>query len=366
MASTGIHEFNKANYFPKYTVANLKNAAGGDEEAYLDFYMAHHYPQYIGESGSPFKNAASFWGLEKPILIGEFPARDWSPPGFNWTYDMTIKDAYEYAYDNGYCGAMSWSMTEEDVAKFGNYETTAPALTNLFDKHKNDIMIKDVKFEVLTGDLAMKLVITNLPVLSKDWSELGIDQNLNFSGKSNLTFEMFIKEGSGTNLDINVVLKDAGWAWMPSSPALKLNNYEQGKWVTITVPVNSFDTGDLSNIKSVIFQYGATGSAYNGEILFDNVKLDGAVISDFDNAKAWSLAANNSAVSIVRRDGTTPIISAGPSYSSNIDLKTLDFSKAQVYDMRGKRVFANNFTELKNGIYIVKFNGIVKKFSVSN
>jgi hypothetical protein len=62
----------------------------------------------------------------------------------------------------------------------------------------------------------------------------------------------------------------------------------------------------------------------------------------------------------------TPIIPTKPSYAAAIDLKTLDFSKAQVYDMRGKRVSANNFAELKNGVYIVKVNGITRKFSVSN
>jgi hypothetical protein len=141
MASTGIHEFNKQNYFPKYTIAELNKAADGDKDAYLDFYMAHHYPEYIGTTGSPFKNPASFWGLEKPVLIGEFPARDWSPPGYNWNYNMTIKDAYEYAYDNGYCGAMSWSMTEGDKNKFGSYTTTKPALENLFSKHQSDIQV---------------------------------------------------------------------------------------------------------------------------------------------------------------------------------------------------------------------------------
>jgi hypothetical protein len=102
--------------------------------------MAHHYPEYIGPTGSPFKNPASFWGLEKPVLIGEFPARDW-PAGYTAQYSMTVKDAFEYAYDNGYCGAMSWSMTEGNTAKFGNYSTTKPALENLFSKHQSDILV---------------------------------------------------------------------------------------------------------------------------------------------------------------------------------------------------------------------------------
>jgi hypothetical protein len=364
MVSTGITSF-QSSYLSEYSDAKLK-AAGGDNDGYLDFYMAHYYPEYQGTSISPFHNPASHWGMDRPILIGEFPAQSWGPgTGYSSIQPntaMTITAAYEYVYNNGYCGALSWAMTEDKVDKFGDYSTTGPALTNLFDKHKNDIMIKDVKIEDPTGDLAMKLAITGLPVLNNNWSELGTNKDISFSGKSNLTFEMYIVDGSGMNLDINVVVKVGNdWDWTPGQ-TIKLNNYEQGKWVMVTVPISSFGSANLSQVKSILFQYGATGSPYSGTIHFDNIKLDNTVISDFDDNKAWSLTAENSAVSIVSRIGSsTPIKPNEP----KLDISTLDFSKAKIYNASGKRVFAGSFAELKNGIYIVKINGVAKKFVVN-
>ena len=142
MASTGIHEFGKMKTY--YSDSKLKTASGNNDElAYLDFYMAHYYPEYIGTSGSPFHNPASFWNMDRPVLIGEFPAQSWGPgTGYSNIQPntaMTITKAYEYAYDNGYCGLMSWSMTEGDKNKFGSFSTTQPALQNLYTKHPEDI-----------------------------------------------------------------------------------------------------------------------------------------------------------------------------------------------------------------------------------
>ena len=372
MASTGIHEFGKMQTW--YSNAKLKTASGNDDElAYLDFYMAHYYPEYMGTSGSPFHHPASYWGMDRPILIGEFPAKSWGP-GTGYTGGnengngalqgtaMTIVNAYKYAYDNGYLGALSWSMNQAPADKFGDFNTTKLALENLYNEHKTDIEIKEVEIVVPTGDLAMKLAITGLPVLNADWSELGTNKDINFSGKSNLTFEMYIVDGSGTNLDINVVLKVGNaWDWTPAEQTIKLNNYEQGKWVTVTVPISSFGNGNLSQVKSILFQYGATSSPYNGTIHFDNIKVDNTVISDFDDNKAWDLTADNSAVSIVSRIGSTTSIKPN---EPKLDISTLDFSKAKIYNASGKRVFASSFAELKNGIYIVKINGVAKKFVV--
>ncbi|MDR2583288.1 MAG: cellulase family glycosylhydrolase [Fibromonadaceae bacterium] len=146
MASTGIHEFGKMKTW--YSDSKLRTAAGSDplaSKAYLDFYMAHYYPQYIGTSGSPFHNTASSWGMDRPILIGEFPAKSWDT-GYNPDgkgpvsgTELKIVAAYERAYDNGYCGALSWSMNQAPANKFGDFNTTKPALENLYSKHKADI-----------------------------------------------------------------------------------------------------------------------------------------------------------------------------------------------------------------------------------
>jgi hypothetical protein len=98
MASTGIHEYSSGE-LSRYTDAKLK-AAGNDNDGYLDFYMIHHYPEYEGASSSPFKNAASHWNMDRPILIGEFPAQSWGA-GTGYTAGqanqtaMTITAAFE-------------------------------------------------------------------------------------------------------------------------------------------------------------------------------------------------------------------------------------------------------------------------------
>jgi len=145
MASTGIHNWSQGER-SRYSTSKLV-AAGGDNDGYLDFYMAHYYPEYGETSESPFHHPASFWGFDKPVLIGEFPAQSWGPgTGYSNIKSgtaMTINAAFEYAYDNGYCGAMSWSMTEGNKNKFGSFTTTEPALKNLSQKHKADIEINN-------------------------------------------------------------------------------------------------------------------------------------------------------------------------------------------------------------------------------
>ncbi len=74
MVSTGIASY---SYVGEYSDAKLK-AAGGDQDGYLDFYMAHYYPEWQEQSLSPFHNPATKWGMDRPVLIGEFPAKSWS------------------------------------------------------------------------------------------------------------------------------------------------------------------------------------------------------------------------------------------------------------------------------------------------
>ena len=76
-------------------------AAGGDEDGTLDFYMVHYY-DWGGTEISPFHHPASFWALDKPLVIGEFSA--------NGPYEgIDSEEAYRYLYDNGYAGALSWT-----------------------------------------------------------------------------------------------------------------------------------------------------------------------------------------------------------------------------------------------------------------
>jgi hypothetical protein len=86
----------KTNY---YSDVALKNA-GGKANGTLDFYQVHYYTQN-GISNSPFQHPASYWKLDKKLVIGEFFAAD--------TDGVSKDNTYTYLYDNGYNGAWAWS-----------------------------------------------------------------------------------------------------------------------------------------------------------------------------------------------------------------------------------------------------------------
>ena len=333
MATTSIHEHDKDKYFIHFTDAKFKEAAGGDELAYLDFYQPHFYPEWCGPEKSPFHQVASFWGLDRPIVIGEFPGKSWPWQGYNVRpgTDMTITAAYEWAFNNGYAGAMSWAMTDRD---FGSIEETAPALKNLFDKHKNDIMIKDVVILDPTGDLATRLAFNGL--LFGQNSEgrdiealLRSPTNYNFSGRTNLIFELYIEASGGSNCELTAAMQIGNnWDWHQSA-AINLGEKPKGEWFTVTLPLNEFlfwqnnqPPSNLSQINAVNFKFMAADSLpFTGVIYIDNIRVDNEVIADFDDNKPWSLSGDNVSASIVQRPGATSIFIRGGSSISSAGLR---------------------------------------------
>lgn len=112
--------------------------AGGKEDGTLDFYMAHYY-EWAGTAYSPFHHEASYWELDKPIIIGEFSAK--GPFSGEAGIDIiTPTEAYNTLYNNGYAGALSWTWTGHDGN--GGLEEAGPAMQDLYEKHKNDIEIE--------------------------------------------------------------------------------------------------------------------------------------------------------------------------------------------------------------------------------
>ncbi len=86
----------KTNY---YSDAALRNA-GGMQNGTLDFYEVHYYTSN-GTSNSCFLHPASYWGLDKKLVMGEFYAAD--------TDGVTQDNVYTYLYSNGYNGAWGWA-----------------------------------------------------------------------------------------------------------------------------------------------------------------------------------------------------------------------------------------------------------------
>jgi hypothetical protein len=308
MVSTGIASF---QYVGEYSKAKLI-AAGGDSDGYLDFYMAHYYPEWQDATLSPFEHPSTFWNMDRPILAGEFPAKSWSASmtgpssGQPLKTTKTINDAFAYAYANGYAGAMSWALSEQASSFFGDYSTTAPALLALYTAHKNDIMIKDVVIQDMSGNYVMRLQLANLavPSGSTGYFELGNSFSKSFTGKTNLYFDIFVQSGSATNLQIQPVIKvTSSYTWSPAtSNALNLNSIEPGKWVTISVPVTAFGASDVSDVRELLFQYWALNSTYAaGTIYFDNIRIDGDTLAHFNTeGSAWFTGASAATVALVK------------------------------------------------------------------
>jgi hypothetical protein len=81
-------------------------AAGGKANGTLDFYEVHYYASN-GTSDSCFLNAASHWGLDKKLVIGEFAVAAADD-------DTTSPDnTYTQLYTTGYNGAWAWAYTSD-------------------------------------------------------------------------------------------------------------------------------------------------------------------------------------------------------------------------------------------------------------
>jgi hypothetical protein len=121
-----------------YSPQRLK-AIGGDSLGYLDFYMVHYYPQNNPIGHSPFHHPASYWKLDKPIMIGEFPALGIKQA--DNSKSLTTEQAYEYAFNNGYAGILSWTYTRHDGN--GGLPECASAMTLLYNKSPKLIQVKN-------------------------------------------------------------------------------------------------------------------------------------------------------------------------------------------------------------------------------
>jgi hypothetical protein len=74
----------------------------------LDFYQAHYYPSKEREAGRELdKQLAALRSLDKPLWIGELPARDASP-------DYSFQKALGYCREAGVIGAALWRWTKPE------------------------------------------------------------------------------------------------------------------------------------------------------------------------------------------------------------------------------------------------------------
>jgi hypothetical protein len=107
-------------------------AAGGKTNGTLDFYEVHYYVGN-GSKNSPFLNPASHWGLDKPVVIGEFYALAQD--------NVAAANTYTTLFSNAYDGAWSWQYLNSDGTNSNNmgqttkWPTMQVPMENLYNAH---------------------------------------------------------------------------------------------------------------------------------------------------------------------------------------------------------------------------------------
>jgi len=83
----------------------------------VDFYQLHTYDWV--DKWWPHTNLASSYGLDKPVVMGEFP-----PTGLNGVPYASVVQAF---WDKGYAGAMPWQYDEIKAGELGAIKAFADA-----------------------------------------------------------------------------------------------------------------------------------------------------------------------------------------------------------------------------------------------
>jgi hypothetical protein len=113
-----------------YSDANLM-AAGGKAGGTLDFYEVHYYADN-GTANSPFTNMASHWGLDKPIVMGEFSALA--------TDGVSALNTYSIIFTNGYKGAWAWQYATSSGDPAGSaWPSMQAPMMQLFNADKSSL-----------------------------------------------------------------------------------------------------------------------------------------------------------------------------------------------------------------------------------
>lgn len=188
LVSTGTVQ---ASYLGWYTDDQLKSV-GGDADGTMDFYQVHYYG-WNGVSNSPFRKGAAAWGMDKPIVVGEFASSSWGPstPSSSAMQDAEKVDTLlENLFKNGYAGGLFWQYQRDggDPWMMG-FSTSAPSMAALKRAHPADVTfdgLSDGKFSMVasgsvggkvaispTGRVASGTVVTLTATADKDYEFVG-------------------------------------------------------------------------------------------------------------------------------------------------------------------------------------------------
>ncbi len=138
-----LHAKTNFNY---YTDDRLL-AAGGDPDGHLDFYGVHYY-EWAQTSLSPFHQGFETWGLDKPLVVGEFfmggtasGSGDGNP---DFIHGIFYRDLYPQLHILGYAGALGWQWYNYPRNGEGveNWPRILESTAIMRDRYPEDVVIE--------------------------------------------------------------------------------------------------------------------------------------------------------------------------------------------------------------------------------
>lgn len=281
--------------------ANLV-AAGGEANGTLDFFQTHYYPYYQNDAVSPFVNTAAEMQVKykydaKPMIIGEFPASGWS--GDTYTASMAAKtqvstvDAYKFAYESGYAGALAWQyIGDKTESNFGGYSYTIDpaldAMTKLAATAEASIKIKDVEIAAGGGD--GKMAVT----YGDDNAQIEYQSKGGWDLSAATVFTWTAKNNGTSDADLYLIFKlTDSWTWTETDGSCSV---PAGEKVTCSIDIS--DYADRNKTLSIVIANYAAG--YTGTIVYDDFKAGATTLFDFNEDKydAFSRGFENTEVMI--------------------------------------------------------------------
>ncbi len=112
---------------PLWTDDELQSTIANNQ-AHLDFYQIHFYDWMFWKGWNPFLLNYEYWQLDKPCIIGEYPAAD----GIYKAEDMI-----QLSLEKGWSGHMPWSHSANDG--HGEWANVSDALLLLSGQHSEII-----------------------------------------------------------------------------------------------------------------------------------------------------------------------------------------------------------------------------------
>ncbi|USD67384.1 cellulase family glycosylhydrolase [Vibrio sp. SCSIO 43136] len=277
--------FGGTNYYSDAQMINL-----GGASAPLDYYAPHYYDD-MGKQGawSPFYHYASYWELDKPVVVAEFFADNdaYKPASFNY-YNDPIEEAelcvrlknYQYA------GAFSWQWGH-DTYRQSTLNCVAAAAGNDQQEPSATLSFED----------AAHLVQVN--VNSETGSTSAMSQSSDQAQAGSQSLKIDLDEPTGEKKVYVTFATDAVaqvskldvWVYYPQSLAdAGVNggklfakdgnwNWSEGPWVNITpgqwTLVSWTPSQPMTQLNELGFQlYGdASGSDLNTSFYIDSVTI---------------------------------------------------------------------------------------------